>query len=1299
MNPETPKSPRDELEQRLTALLLGELSAEETAALHRAMEQDAELAQMFARLHRTVGLVREAVKSTAEPVVEPTAPRQLSAERREKLLAHFKTIKPPEFAAARRDRTRMLVAVAAVVVICGSLAMLLLPALSKGKSRSARLAALPQEAARLVVDEALERGEEQVQFRSRSSLGFSVATSELAAGAVHSGAMLNELPMNPPDFAGEAASVVSVSRPGQSATTIVLPEPEATAGQWFAGGRGGGAIDSMGRAPVRFGTEADSPTYWARGEGARKTEVTQTEPSTVEPEWAGVLSLPASPQSHTNAFVGRYAYGVLPTTGAPAETSDLYVDRNRNPAIDPATGLAFEPAPGQDASRGEGVKLEARTFSLDTDRFYQSLADAGALPPNNLGEETRRGFLAPQGSAGGGGGGGGQSSVIPRVNVSGRSSGKEQATDLGKDANLGVTSSESTLGLPGIASTAQVTTETRQKGITLSGPATDNFAFADKPTSELDIADNNFFDDASAAQPPTISVNAKFTKAPPAKRSENLADSGLRASESRIDVLAGGTVTTVSGGAAEVPTYGGKPVLGQLFTAGAPKQPPQAADGLLVGGVRSDAKVPARTEEMRRQLRESEFVADEQRLYAEKKRELEDLTDYRRLLTRKINTERTDLSLPKSARVEIIESAETGIEPQKGALGKLRDVVTGKVERVARLKVERNKSDIEELAGNSARMNPYDPYFLGTDINTIQSEVVLSNVVTLLELDKAWANQKGTALKKTDAIALLRQRLDVKNVPNTTMVDIHVRSDEPEEAAKIANAVAGAYKQWRSEREHRLATFGIEELTKQAVEQDEKIRLAKAELEQLREAVGVDLSDAPTRKPATNAPIPQPEIQTSENAFSTFSLNVSDVSFKLAAASLEQGQMPDAASVRSEEFINAFDYRDPEPVAGAPIAFAWERARYPFAHNRDLLRFSLKTAALGRPAGRPLNLVLLLDNSGSMERADRVRIISEALRVLSGQLQPQDKLSVITFARTARLVVDGIAGNEAGTAITRVSGLTPQGGTNLEGALDLAYETAARHYLVNGMNRVVLLTDGAANLGDVEPASLKRKVEISRQQGIAFDCFGVGWEGFNDDLLETLSRNGDGRYGFINSPEAAASEFAGQLAGALQVAASDVKVQVEFNPQRVTSYRQIGYAKHQLTKEQFRDNTVDAAEIAAQEAGNALYAVEINPNGSGSLATVRVRYKVPGTTMYREQAWDVPYLGAAPALEQSSPALRLAAGASAFSEWLVASPFASEVTPDALLGYLRGVPEAFGADSRPKKLEGMIRQAQRLTGK
>lgn len=459
--------------------------------------------------------------------------------------------------------------------------------------------------------------------------------------------------------------------------------------------------------------------------------------------------------------------------------------------------------------------------------------------------------------------------------------------------------------------------------------------------------------------------------------------------------------------------------------------------------------------------------------------------------------------------------------------------------------------------------------------------------------------------------------------------------------------------------------------------------------------------EEPPAKPKTPTPpgIPQPEVSTAQNAFSTFSLNVSDVSYKLAAASLEKGVMPEVGSVRTEEFINAFNYHDPEPTGNARIAFAWERARYPFAHDRDLVRFSVQTAAIGREPGKPLNIVLLLDNSGSMERSDRLRIRQECLRVLASQLQPQDKVSVVSFARTARLWVDGLTGAQIKDLPARVGNLTPEGGTNLEEAMNLAYQTAQNHYSPQGVNRVVLLTDGAANLGDVEPESLKKKVVEYRKQGVALDCFGIGWEGYNDDLLEALSRNGDGRYGFVNSPEAATTEFASQLAGALKVAASDVKVQVEWNPKRVTIFRQLGYAKHQLKKEEFRDNKVDAAEIGAAEAGNALYTVQVNPAGEGPLGVVRVRYRLPNTDDYREQEWPLAYDGASKSMEQSSVPMRLAATASAFSEWLVTSPYAGEVTSDALINQMAGVPEAFPADPRPKQLEWMIRQAKSLSGR
>lgn len=457
--------------------------------------------------------------------------------------------------------------------------------------------------------------------------------------------------------------------------------------------------------------------------------------------------------------------------------------------------------------------------------------------------------------------------------------------------------------------------------------------------------------------------------------------------------------------------------------------------------------------------------------------------------------------------------------------------------------------------------------------------------------------------------------------------------------------------------------------------------------------------DKPAPRPSTPPPTPQPEILTHENNFSTFSLNVSDVSFKLAEASLQNGALPDPGSVRVEEFLNAFHYRDPAPAPGARIGFAWERARYPFAHNRDILRLGVQTAARGREAQKPLNLVIALDNSGSMERPDRVAIVRQALQVLAAQLRPQDRISVISFSRTPRLWVDGMAGGNPQAFLRQVLDLNPEGGTNLEDAMNQAYATATKHFMPQGVNRVIFLTDGAANLGNVEPEELKKTVVAQRQRGIALDCFGIGWEGYDDDLLETLSRNGDGRYGFLNSPEDAAPEFADQLAGALNVSASDVKTQVEFNPQRVTSWRQIGYAKHQLKKEQFRDNTVDAAEIAAAEQGNALYVIETNPNGAGPIGVVRVRFKVPETGQYVEQEWPLAYVPRVPALEQSSPAMRLAVTASAFGEWLSTSPFAAEVRLPVLQAMLAGVPQTFAPDPRPQRLSTMIQQARTIAGK
>ena len=293
---------------------------------------------------------------------------------------------------------------------------------------------------------------------------------------------------------------------------------------------------------------------------------------------------------------------------------------------------------------------------------------------------------------------------------------------------------------------------------------------------------------------------------------------------------------------------------------------------------------------------------------------------------------------------------------------------------------------------------------------------VAKRVVEKLGLTTEWAGRYGGGQKLNEAAAagILRKMIEVKTTDGGR-IEISAKGANSAESARLANATTEAYIEKHLEVHRDLGDL---------VPALEKNPNVGQQQEALKEIKDVDAAARP--KPSASSPIPQPEVSTAANAFSTFSLNVSDVSFKLAAASLEKSVMPEAGAIRSEEFINAFDYRDPAAVS-APVAFAWERARYPFAHDRDLLRFSVKTAASGREAGKPLNLVLLLDSSGSMERADRVRIIRECLRVLAGQLQAQDKVSVVTFARTPRLWVDGLSGAAAATELVeRVGTATPE---------------------------------------------------------------------------------------------------------------------------------------------------------------------------------------------------------------------------------------------------------------------------------
>ncbi len=430
--------------------------------------------------------------------------------------------------------------------------------------------------------------------------------------------------------------------------------------------------------------------------------------------------------------------------------------------------------------------------------------------------------------------------------------------------------------------------------------------------------------------------------------------------------------------------------------------------------------------------------------------------------------------------------------------------------------------------------------------------------------------------------------------------------------------------------------------------------------------------------------------------FSTFSLHVSDVSFKLAQSSLNQGQWPDASTLRIEEFINAMDYFDPIPGGDEKVACRVEQAIHPFLMQRNLLRVSMRTGAKGRTASMPLRLTILLDNSGSMERSDRRQLVKQAFETLVQLLQPTDQVTLISFANTPRLIADKVPGNQGESLLQRVESLPSEGGTNIEAALRLAREKALEQRLAGAQNRVVLLTDGAVNLGDAEPESLAKLVIQLRDEGIAFDAAGISAQQLNDEVLEALTRRGDGRYYLLDSLETIREDFANQLAGALRPSAKNVKVQIEFNPERVGRYRLLGFDQHRLQREDFRNDKVDAAELSAAEAGVALYQVEVKPNGRGDIGFVSVRFQDVATEQMVEQRWLIPFETHVPRLEQGPASMQLATTAALLAVKLGGGPMADLVDLKELMRWTSALPDRFAQQSRVQQLRTMIGQAQQL---
>jgi len=337
--------------------------------------------------------------------------------------------------------------------------------------------------------------------------------------------------------------------------------------------------------------------------------------------------------------------------------------------------------------------------------------------------------------------------------------------------------------------------------------------------------------------------------------------------------------------------------------------------------------------------------------------------------------------------------------------------------------------------------------------------------------------------------------------------------------------------------------------------------------------------------------------RTGEHPLSTFSVDVDTASYANVRRFLTQmKRLPPPDAVRIEELVNYFDYDDPAPGPAHehPFALSAEVTDCPWQPSHRLARIAIQGRELTAEARKPTNLVFLLDVSGSMRAANKLAMVKKSLRLLARQMRPEDRVAIVVYAGAAGRPLDATSDPEA--VVAALSKLRAGGSTHGSAGIELAYETAEANFIEDGVNRVILCTDGDFNVGVTDRGRLTRMIEAKAERGVALTVLGFGMGNYKDATMEELTNAGDGNYAYIDTLDEARKVLVEELAGTIETIAKDVKIQVEFNPAAVAAYRLIGYENRILDKEDFNDDTVDAGDIGAGHHVTALY--QIVPAGT-----------------------------------------------------------------------------------------------------
>ncbi|RME82610.1 MAG: DUF3520 domain-containing protein [Caldilineae bacterium] len=439
-----------------------------------------------------------------------------------------------------------------------------------------------------------------------------------------------------------------------------------------------------------------------------------------------------------------------------------------------------------------------------------------------------------------------------------------------------------------------------------------------------------------------------------------------------------------------------------------------------------------------------------------------------------------------------------------------------------------------------------------------------------------------------------------------------------------------------------------------------------------------------------------PFVDTEDDHLSTFAMDVDTASYTVARRFLRDGNLPDPDSVRVEEFVNYFKQDYPQPDDGA-FAIHLEGAPSPFGNERHwLMRVGLQGKRIDPADRKDATLIFVIDISGSMDRENRLGLVKRSLRLLVEELRPSDRVGIVVYGSQGEVLLEPTSAENKELILAAIDMLRPGGSTNAEEGLLLGYRLAARDLQPGRITRLILCSDGVANVGRTGPDSILEQVKGYVADGITLSTVGFGMGNYNDVLMEQLANDGDGNYHYVDTLDEARRVFVENLTGTLQVIAKDAKVQVDFNPEVVRSYRLLGYENRRVKDEDFRNDEVDAGEVGAGHSVTALYELKFEGEAQGIAATVYVRYRDPDSGEVQEISRSLARADFVPSIDQTSPRFRLDAAVAEFAEILRDSYWAQDGTMAAVLELAAPLVAELPDDPDVAEFVTLVQRAQAL---